>query len=116
MQEKLLADFPSSGYTTTKNGKRNKVYKPVCKPCLVINMREKKDALWSKYFTLKCSKCGYDKCQSALDVHHLNGADKEFTFAQRWSISEAKFAKEAENCVILCANCHREEHERLRGQ
>ena len=115
-QQKLLTDFPSSGYNTTNEGKRNKVYKPVCKPCLVDNMRENRDALWSKYFILKCSKCGYDKSRSALEVHHENGEDKKFTFANRWSISEATFAKEAENCIILCANCHREEHDRLRGQ
>ena len=38
----------------------------------------------------KCSICGYDKCQSALEFHHLNPEEKDFTFSSNtnraWSI------------------------------
>lgn len=28
----------------------------------------------------KCSICSYNKCQSALELHHINAEEKEFTF------------------------------------
>jgi len=58
----------------------------------------------------KCSVCGYDKCLSALEFHH-NHEDKEghvSTFIKKGS--RQKVLKEAEKCIILCANCHRELH------
>jgi hypothetical protein len=59
-----------------------------------------------------CEKCGYDKNLSALDFHHKEPGEKESQLDMRtlsnssmkWIIEE--FAK----CEVLCANCHREEH------
>jgi hypothetical protein len=115
LEEKLLSYFPSSGYYTDTTGVRKKSYKPECKPCLVSKQRNNYERLWNKYFKPVCSRCGYDKCRAALEVHHTISETKEFTFAQRWSISESKFAAEAVNCIVLCANCHRELHEELKG-
>ena len=113
--EKPLTDFPSSGFYTRNDGTKGKSYKPECKPCLVNKQSQRYSALWNKYFECKCSRCGYDKCQSALELHHLNGEDKDFTFASRYSISESRFAEESKKCVVLCANCHRELHAELMG-
>jgi len=59
-----------------------------------------------------CSICGYNKCASALDFHH-NG-DKEFAIAHivnsNWSLEKIK--EEIKKCIVLCANCHRELHEK----
>ena len=59
-----------------------------------------------------CSKCGYNKCIYALDFHHINPETKSFPLSQRelGNHSEEKIYQEAEKCVLLCANCHREEH------
>jgi hypothetical protein len=59
----------------------------------------------------KCSKCGYDKCWSAIEFHHLNPADKSVTPARmfRKAITEERLA-ELNKCIPLCANCHREIH------
>jgi len=58
----------------------------------------------------KCSKCGYDKCQSALAFHHLDPKEKKFTissaFCRKWDTLE----KEVMKCILLCANCHIEFH------
>ena len=61
-----------------------------------------------------CQHCGYDKCSSALEFHHIDPTTKDVNFGnmRRWSFSKIK--KELDNCILLCANCHREEHERLR--
>lgn len=60
----------------------------------------------------KCSRCGYDKCYEALDFHHKNG-EKDFAIS---SISKSwkSVLIEIKKCILLCANCHREEHVRLR--
>jgi len=80
-----------------------------------------KDTLKDKWYTFcyiikepKCSKCGYDKCRSALDFHHLG--DKEFAISQvihYWpfnNVNRVRMLDELNKCVVLCANCHRELH------
>ena len=58
----------------------------------------------------KCSKCGYDKNLAALSFHHLR--DKDFTLTSRAFSRMPKeiIEKEIEKCVLLCQNCHHEEH------
>lgn len=114
--KKSLTEFPSSGYYTRVDGTKEKSYKPECKVCLVEKQRNAYNTLWNKYFKAVCSRCGYDKTRAALELHHNGDDNKDFTFANRYSISEARFAEEAKKCVVLCANCHREVHEELRGQ
>lgn len=64
-----------------------------------------------KYKGGKCSVCGYDKCISALEFHHLNPEEKEFELkASREIRSMEEYYKELEKCILLCANCHREAH------
>lgn len=58
----------------------------------------------------KCSRCGYNKCLSALDVHHLNPQNKTIKFSNSGLTLNDKVLKELEECILLCANCHREEH------
>jgi len=61
----------------------------------------------------KCFACGYNKCETALDFHHINPSEKDFALgAARASIKNwLSLVEEVEKCVILCANCHREHHE-----
>lgn len=58
-----------------------------------------------------CKLCGYDKCVDALDLHHLDASQKEFGISsggltRAWS----KVIAEADKCILICANCHREVH------
>jgi hypothetical protein len=59
----------------------------------------------------RCLRCGEDN-PLLLDFHHKDQSTKEGTigrmlqFASKYE--EAK--KEAQKCVLLCANCHRKEH------
>lgn len=64
---------------------------------------------------LSCSRCGYDKTLNALDFHHSDPREKENTIhslmknvptEDRWESLKVELKK----CVVLCANCHREEH------
>lgn len=58
----------------------------------------------------KCQKCGYDKCENALTFHHLNPQEKDFNIAKKYNVSWSKLKNELDKCVLLCANCHAEEH------
>jgi hypothetical protein len=58
----------------------------------------------------KCSKCGYDKCIAALDFHHPDGEEKLDRSLLMNIRSLDKVLKDAKPLVLLCANCHREEH------
>ena len=57
-----------------------------------------------------CKLCGYNRCQTALEWHHLDPSQKEITPAKVFSRSWEKIVKELSKCVLLCANCHREVH------
>jgi hypothetical protein len=57
-----------------------------------------------------CSKCGYDKCIGALDFHHPTGEEKLDRSLLLNVRSLDKVLKDVEPLVLLCANCHREEH------
>jgi len=66
----------------------------------------------------KCSKCGYSKCQSALEFHHLDPELKDAKLSE-WVVRKmteerkADFLSEVSKCIRVCANCHREIHEEL---
>ena len=59
----------------------------------------------------KCQYCGYNKCQSALELHHINKTEKDFSIAESTNKSWEIICNELKKCVLVCANCHREIHE-----
>lgn len=58
----------------------------------------------------KCSKCGYDRNVAALHFHHIR--DKEFSIdsSNLQHKNSQKVLEEVDKCILLCANCHTEEH------
>lgn len=59
----------------------------------------------------KCIFCGYDRCQDALDFHHLDEKTKSFGLSKDGlTRSWKKMEEEIKKCVLVCANCHREIH------
>lgn len=60
----------------------------------------------------KCQCCGYDKCNAALDLHHVDSSDKEFSFGDIRANPKTWIAitDELRKCILICANCHREVH------
>jgi 5-methylcytosine-specific restriction endonuclease McrA len=57
----------------------------------------------------KCQICGYNKCNAALELHHLKKEDKSFGIGDKgYTRSWAKVQEELDKCILLCANCHRE--------
>lgn len=62
---------------------------------------------------LGCSICGYNKSTAALEWHHINNEAKEGDPATLLKHSWEAYESEIKNCVLLCANCHREIHEQV---
>ncbi len=46
-----------------------------------------------------------------MDLHHVDESKKSFDMSSRGlTRSWERLKKEADKCVLLCANCHREIH------
>lgn len=56
-----------------------------------------------------CLKCE-ERTPECLELHHLDHSEKEHNPSELSNHSMNAFLKEAEKCVVLCANCHRKVH------
>ncbi len=84
-----------------------------CKVCAIDYSLLKIRALKQKAVDYKggqCQECGYKKNIAALDFHHLDPSQKDFSISDTRTKSFANIKPELDKCVLLCANCHRELH------
>lgn len=80
-----------------------------------ISERRRRHKLQSlEYKGGKCERCGYDKSVNALSFHHLDPSEKDFTLSSFYYKNFEKIKVELDKCILLCHNCHAEEHEQLR--
>ncbi len=77
-----------------------------------VSLRRKKiRQMLVEYKGGKCELCGYNECIDVLDLHHKDPSTKEFGISSSGlTRSWEKNKVEADKCVLLCANCHREIH------
>lgn len=80
----------------------------------VKNSIQKLKIFGVEYLGGKCSVCGYKTCVDALEFHHVNPSEKEFTISKRPCRALEKLKKELDKCILLCSNCHKELHHNLR--
>jgi hypothetical protein len=87
-----------------------------CKICISNKTKlkrenNKKQAI--KYKGGCCNKCGYSKNTASLEFHHLNSIEKEIhpskLMIKNWEVIK----NEIDKCILLCSNCHREEHQKI---
>jgi hypothetical protein len=80
----------------------------------VAERRRAAKAEWVKRLGGACVHCGGTFPDCVFEFHHINSEEKEYSpshiFARTPSIIEAELKK----CVMLCANCHRVEHDKLK--
>lgn len=66
---------------------------------------------------LKCEECP-ENHPAVIDFHHLDGDQKEVEISRAvhnsWSIE--KIQSEIAKCKVLCSNCHRKLHWKLRQE
>lgn len=92
---------------------RGTKYASHCKICHQQKYKERSKIskqLAVDYLGGECSRCGYNKNLAALDFHHLDpkSKNKEASMMHRGSFH--RIIPELDKCILLCANCHREEH------
>lgn len=98
------------GLTSFSEGVR-----PRCRKCAVESVQKRRlkvKQMAINYKGGKCQKCNYDKCNAALDFHHLDPNEKDFGIGEKgYTRSWEKIKIELDKCILLCANCHREIHQ-----
>lgn len=78
----------------------------------VVNWRIRTKQKLVEYKGGECVKCGYNKCITALQFHHEDPNEKDFSISGKsWSFERLK--KEVDKCILLCSNCHTELHEEI---
>jgi hypothetical protein len=90
------------------------VYCKICTNEQTMERQRLQKTLAIQYKGGSCIICGYNKCNSALEFHHLDPKEKDFSLGE---MKQKKFndeiKKELDKCVLLCANCHREIHSKI---
>ncbi len=80
----------------------------------VIDWRRRVKKKLIEYKGGKCSKCGYDKDFPAVyHFHHVDPSKKSFCINGK-TVKFSSLKEEVDKCILLCANCHSEEHDRIR--
>lgn len=79
----------------------------------VRNHRNKLKEELVEYKGGKCEICGYNKCIEALEFHHLNPEEKDFSISSYSTLSIDGLKAEVDKCILVCANCHREIHHKI---
>jgi len=100
---------PLDDFYTRKNTNSRHAF---CKKCTIEYNRERtahKKLECVNYLGGACQRCGYSKCLAALDFHHIESDDKEYTIAHH-KVPFNQIKKELDKCELLCSNCHREHH------
>ena len=107
---KCLQSKDISQFYKQKNKKNGSSW---CRSCYHVFQRKR--WLTRKYAALtllggKCFICGYAKNYAALDLHHINPKEKSFNWDKLKLRKWEDVITEVKKCVLLCANCHREQH------
>lgn len=75
-----------------------------------VKCRIKHKQEYVNYCGGKCIKCGYNTCLRALDFHHRNPNEKEFSIREQRTKNIQEIKLELDKCDLLCRNCHKEIH------
>lgn len=117
MNEREIRICKYHGETEFRNVSKDTIHFRCCKCSseAVQRRRDKLKTLCVEYKGGSCEVCGYNKCLTALEFHHIDPEQKDFGIgAKGYTRSFEKVKIELDKCVMLCANCHREEHVRLK--
>lgn len=102
------------------NNNKTRGYSYKCKECSKKYNKtrlEKAKELKLEYLSLlgnKCSNCGLEVNEHnyvVFDFHHINPEEKEDNIN---NMNKEEALQELNKCVILCANCHRIFHHKLK--
>lgn len=90
-----------------------------CKACTNSQITQRQRVfkkLCVEYKGGKCESCGYSKYDGALEFHHKDPSEKDFSISKaRHTNFNERVKDELDKCALLCSNCHKEEHALIRG-
>lgn len=85
-----------------------------CKTTVKNDQHQKMKTAFLEYLGARsCCKCGESKSQAILEFHHLCSEKKDFTinsYRGGYKNLSDKIKTELDKCVVMCRNCHFEEH------
>lgn len=84
--------------------------KKLCRSCSTSRYRVNHKLMCVEYKGGKCVRCGYNKCLAAMHFHHVEPNKKDFRISGNHTASWERLKPELDKTVILCANCHAEQH------
>lgn len=90
-----------------------------CKQCASDSVKKRRHKIKEKlveYKGGKCQICGYNKCLDALEFHHTDKETKEFNISSPNFKSFKKLLSESDKCILLCSNCHKEIHSKIKKE
>lgn len=103
--------LPRTAFYNRRNSPGTSVY---CKTCTKDKTLERQRNIKKSvvdYLGGKCQRCGYSKCLGALQIHHLHPNKKDPDYLKfKMRTFDDRFKQELSSCILLCANCHLEEH------
>ena len=110
-----LTTFRPYSVKTSKG--RTTYYK--CGKCNTEQVQRRRDQLKILAVEYKggcCEICGYSKYVGALEFHHIDPSLKDFSISgSGYTRSFEKMKPELDKCRMLCANCHREIHAKIKA-
>jgi predicted nucleic acid-binding Zn ribbon protein len=81
-----------------------------CNSCCVNRKKKQTKQKAIDYKGGMCNICGYKKSVDALEFHHIDRSNKDFSLSGNYCHSWHKIKKELDKCICVCSNCHREIH------
>lgn len=114
---RCLLDLKKEDFYSRRSGNGNSSYCKKCTNTQAIERQHKFKELCVTYKGSVCEFCGYNKYIGALEFHHRDPEAKDFSFAHRRSHTfNQEIIDELDKCILLCSNCHKEEHARIRKE
>lgn len=88
-------------------------HRDICDSCRMTEIRREKKQILVDYLGGKCIVCEYNKCNQALQFHHINPEKKLFGLSNSGTKRIEVLISEADKCLLVCGNCHMEIHSGL---
>jgi hypothetical protein len=76
--------------------------------------RRANKSLWVHRFGNVCHFCKETYPDCVFEFHHLDHTEKDLQPSHMFHLKKETIEKEIVKCIMLCANCHRIEHDRLK--
>lgn len=76
--------------------------------------RREAKAFWVKSFGGICNHCEQTYPDCVFEFHHVNHEEKDLQPSHMFHLRKEVAEQELKKCIMLCANCHRIEHDKLK--